>query len=106
MLIVIYFQEKCSLKIIWTPPKTQICHFWLNFPIASLLLRTLQYQVGFLWRVIAATSLVAMPSAKKISSKATKHFMRRVTAGAKAVFRGAHILEQKKRQVTSFVLLT
>ncbi|GAA2825300.1 hypothetical protein GCM10019814_05780 [Lactococcus raffinolactis] len=50
----------------------------------------------FLWRVIAATSLVAMPSAKKISSKATKHFMRRVTAGAKAVFRGTLNLILKK----------
>ena len=93
MLIVIYFQEKCSLKIIWTPPKNQICHFWLNFPIASLLLRTLQYQVGFLWRVIAATSLVAMPSARKnLAQKLLKHFMRRVTVAAKAVFRGALIL--------------
>ena len=31
-----------DFSAVWAPLKTQICHFWLNLPITSLLLRTLQ----------------------------------------------------------------
>ena len=60
----------------------------------------------FLWRVIAATSLVAMPSARKnLAQKLLKHFMRRVTVAAKAVFRGALILYGESMNQDLFKLL-
>lgn len=66
--------------------------------------------VKFPYRVVIAPHLAVSGSQclalEKFNSKIIKALLRRVTAGAKEVFRGAHILEQKKRQVTSFVLLT